>query len=89
MPVTWILDKAGVGNVYVVPEQEQPDGNFPTCEYPNPENREALECAIALAEKVHPDLIIIDYLQLLVPLEENNEYVLVNYNIWKIQSVGI
>ena len=43
MPVKRILDKMGVKNVSVVKEQEMPDGNFPTCTYPNPEYREALE----------------------------------------------
>ncbi len=53
-----ILDKINVKNISIVPEQENPDGNFPTCPYPNPEMREALQCAIDLAEKKHPDLIL-------------------------------
>jgi phosphoglucomutase len=53
-----ILDRIGVTDVHVVPEQEKPDGNFPTCPYPNPEIREALECGIQLCEKVHPDLLL-------------------------------
>ena len=42
-PVRAILDRIGVPHVYVVPEQELPDGNFPTCPYPNPEIREAMQ----------------------------------------------
>ena len=53
-----ILDKIGVTDVTVVPEQEKPDGNFPTCPYPNPEIREALERAIALCEQIEPDLLL-------------------------------
>ena len=56
--VTRILERVGITDIEVVPEQAEPDGNFPTCTYPNPETREALERAIALAEKVHPDLVL-------------------------------
>ena len=56
--VTRILKRIGVTDVHVVPEQEKPDGNFPTCPYPNPEIREALECGITLCEQVHPDLLL-------------------------------
>lgn len=56
--VTRILKRIGVTDVHVVPEQEKPDGNFPTCPYPNPEIREALECGINLCEEVHPDLLL-------------------------------
>ncbi len=57
-PVRKILKRIGVNNVVVVPEQELPDGNFPTCPYPNPEIRQAFECAIALAEKENADLLL-------------------------------
>lgn len=56
--VTRILKCIGVTDVHVVPEQEKPDGNFPTCPYPNPEIREALQCGINLCEEVHPDLLL-------------------------------
>lgn len=56
--VTRILKEIGVENVTVVPEQANPDGNFPTCKYPNPEFREALELALQLAEKVKPNLVV-------------------------------
>ena len=57
-PVRAILDKIGVKNVFVVPEQEKPDGNFPTAPYPNPEIRQAFECALKLAKEVNPDLLL-------------------------------
>ncbi len=53
-----IFDRIGVRNVTLVEEQSTPDGNFPTCPYPNPEIREALERGLALCEKVHPDLLL-------------------------------
>lgn len=53
-----ILGRIGISDVTVVPEQELPDGNFPTCPYPNPEFREALELALKLAEEVKPDLVL-------------------------------
>ncbi len=57
-PVRRILDKIGITNVTVVPEQELPNGNFPTAPYPNPEIREAFNCALKLAETVKPDLLL-------------------------------
>lgn len=57
-PVRSILKKIGVTNVTVVPEQELPDGNFPTAPYPNPEIRQAFECALRLADEVKPDLLL-------------------------------
>ncbi|MBQ2285965.1 MAG: phospho-sugar mutase [Acutalibacteraceae bacterium] len=57
-PVRKILSKIGVTNVTVVPEQEKPDGNFPTAPYPNPEIRQAFECALKLAKDIKPDLLL-------------------------------
>lgn len=56
--VTRILKEIGVEKVSVVPEQANPDGNFPTCTYPNPEFRAALELALKLAEEVKPNLVV-------------------------------
>ena len=53
-----LLGKLGVTHVTVVPEQEQPDGDFPTCPYPNPEIREAMQKGLELCDKVHPDLLL-------------------------------
>ncbi len=57
-PVRRILKEIGVKDVVVVPEQENPDGNFPTCPFPNPEIREALQCGLDLCEKEKPDLLL-------------------------------
>ncbi len=57
-PVRAILKRIGINNVVVVPEQELPDGNFPTAPYPNPEIRQAFECALELAKKENPDLLL-------------------------------
>ncbi len=57
-PVREILKRIGVNDVTVVKEQEQPDGNFPTAPYPNPEIRQPFECALALARDIKPDLLL-------------------------------
>lgn len=57
-PVRHILSQIGIQDVTVVPEQENPDGNFTTCPYPNPEIREALECGLKLCREVKPDLLL-------------------------------
>lgn len=57
-PVREVLKRIGVSDVFVVPEQELPDGNFPTAPYPNPEIRQAFECALKLAETTNPDVLL-------------------------------
>jgi len=57
-PVTRVLRESGFTSITVVPEQEKPDGDFPTCPYPNPEIREAMELGIRLARKKEADLLI-------------------------------
>lgn len=57
-PVRTILSKIGITDVTVVKEQENPDGNFTTCPYPNPEIREALELGLKKCEEVKPDLLL-------------------------------
>lgn len=57
-PVREVLKRIGVSDVFVVPEQEKPDGNFPTAPYPNPEIRQAFECALKLAETTNPDVLL-------------------------------
>ena len=57
-PVRLLLERMGITQVTVVPEQEKPDGNFPTCPYPNPEIREAMETGLRLCDTVHPDLML-------------------------------
>src|SRR5690606_7575822 len=58
VPVRQVLAQAGFGHVFVVPEQEQPDGSFPTVKSPNPEERDAFALAIELGKRHEADLII-------------------------------
>ena len=58
LPVRRILKELGFENVYVVPEQELPDGDFPTISYPNPEDAKAFELALALGKKIDADVIL-------------------------------
>lgn len=58
MCVRAILDRIGIQDVVPVKEQEMPDGNFPTCPYPNPEIREALQKGLDLCETEKPDLLL-------------------------------
>lgn len=53
-----LLGKMGVTDLTVVPEQEHPDGSFPTCPYPNPEIREAMEAGLKLCDQIKPDLFL-------------------------------
>ena len=82
-PVTKALDSLGVKDVTIVEEQKNPDGNFPTCPSPNPEERAALELAIKLAEEVHPDLLLAtdpDADRTGIAVNHNSETVLVTGN---------
>lgn len=56
--VTRILERVGLDDVSVVDEQRDPDGNFTTCPYPNPEDRAALELGLELCERVNPDILL-------------------------------
>lgn len=58
IPVTAVLKKSGFNNITVVAEQEKPNGNFPTCPYPNPEIREAMELGIQYAQRKNADLLL-------------------------------
>ena len=78
-----ILHVVGIDDVTVVAEQAMPDGDFPTCPYPNPEIREALERGLALCETVKPDLLLAtdpdaDRVGIAVPHE--GDYVLLSGN---------
>ena len=53
-----LLKKMNINNVSIVKEQEMPDGNFPTCPYPNPEIREAMQKGLDLCDEVKPDLLL-------------------------------
>ena len=58
IPVTTVLNKVGITDITIVPEQKDPDGDFPTCPYPNPEIREAMQKGIDLCQEVKPDLLL-------------------------------
>lgn len=58
LPVRRVLKELGFEQVYVVKEQELPDGNFPTVSYPNPEAEEAWELALKLAKEVDADIVL-------------------------------
>ena len=58
IPVRRVLKELGFQNVYVVPEQEKPDGEFPTVSYPNPEAEEAFVLGLAMAKKLDADLVL-------------------------------
>ncbi len=57
-PVRAILDRIGVKQVFVVPEQEKPDGNFPTCPFPNPEIKQVFEIGLEMNKKIGADLLL-------------------------------
>ncbi len=83
-PIRQILKNIGVKDVIVVPEQEKPDGNFPTCPFPNPEIKEALQKGLELSKEVKPDLLLAsdpdaDRMGIAVP-DENGEFVLFTGN---------
>lgn len=82
-PVRKILKKAGVKDVMVVKEQEKPDGNFPTCPYPNPEIRQAFECAIEAAKGTDADLLLAtdpDCDRVGIAVRDGDDYVLMTGN---------
>lgn len=57
-PVTRVLKETGFDNITVAEEQRNPDGNFPTCPYPNPEIRKAMELGLKYCEKYNADLLL-------------------------------
>ncbi len=83
-PVTRTLKEMGYTNIFVVPEQENPDGNFPTCPYPNPEIKEAMALGMKYAKEKNADLLLAtdpdcDRVGIAVK-DTNNEYVLLSGN---------
>ena len=78
------LRLAGFGNVYTVPEQREPDGDFPTVNFPNPEEDGAMDLALKLAKEVKADLVFAndpdaDRLAVALP-NESGEYVMLTGN---------
>ena len=81
--VTRILKENGFDRVIVVPEQEMPDGNFPTCPYPNPEVREAMELGISLAQRTESELVLAtdpDCDRVGIAVKQGREFVLLSGN---------
>ena len=83
-PVLRTLGEMGYSNITVVKEQEQPDGNFPTCPYPNPEIKEAMALGMDYARRCNADLLLAtdpdcDRVGIAVK-DENGEYVLLTGN---------
>lgn len=81
--VRTILDKKGFKNVYVVKEQEQPDGTFPTIKYPNPEDTKAFEYSEKLAREKNADILIAtdpDSDRLAVEVVHNGKIIALNGN---------
>lgn len=81
-----VLKEIGIKNVYVVKEQEQPDGNFPTVNYPNPEDPDAFALALELAKKVDADIVLAtdpdaDRLGVFVKDIKTGDYVSFNGNV--------
>ena len=82
-PVRKILKKAGIKDVVIVEEQEKPDGNFPTCPYPNPEIRQAFEYAIKTAKGTDADLLLAtdpDCDRVGIAVRDGDDYVLMTGN---------
>lgn len=83
IPVTTILNRAGFKNIKVVKEQEMPDGNFPTCPYPNPEIQQVFECGLKMTEEYKADIMLAtdpDCDRVGIAVLSNGEYVLLNGN---------
>ena len=83
IPVTTVLERAGITDITVVPEQLEPNGDFPTCPYPNPEIREAMQKGIDLCEEVHPDLLLAtdpDADRVAVACKDGDDYTLLTGN---------
>ena len=82
-PVTRILKESGYTDVVVVKEQEQPDGNFPTCPFPNPEIKEAMAVGIEYAKKYNADLLVAtdpDCDRVGIAVKDKNDYRLLTGN---------
>ncbi len=82
-PVRKVFKMVGIKDVTVVKEQEKPDGNFPTCPYPNPEIRQAFECAIETAKGTDADLLLAtdpDCDRVGIAVRDGDDYVLMTGN---------
>ncbi|NLL63069.1 MAG: phospho-sugar mutase [Ruminococcaceae bacterium] len=83
IPVRKMFERLGLQNVKVVKEQELPDGNFPTCPYPNPEIKQVFECAIKMSKDFKADLLVAtdpDCDRMGIAVLDNDEYKLMSGN---------
>lgn len=83
IPVRTVLKKAGLSNVIVVKEQELPDGNFPTCPYPNPEIKAAMQLGLDRLQELDGDILIAtdpDADRVGIAVKEGNEYIMLSGN---------
>ena len=83
IPVRHILQKAGLKNIKVVQEQENPDGNFTTCPYPNPEIKQAMQLGLDLVQKEKADILIAtdpDADRVGIAVKEGDEYLMLTGN---------
>jgi len=83
VPVTTVLAKAGLKDITIVEEQRLPDGNFPTCPYPNPEIREAMQLGLDRVKELDGDVLIAtdpDADRVGIAVKEGDEYVLLSGN---------
>ncbi len=81
-----LFQELGYSNLYIVKEQEEPDGNFPTVSYPNPEDPKAFECALKLAKEIDADIVLAndpdaDRIGLHVKDNKTGEYICFNGNM--------
>jgi len=84
VPVQRVLKEAGFKNIFVVKEQEAPDGKFPTVSYPNPEDRVAFTLALKLAHEKNADIVVAtdpDADRVGVAVKEGEDYILLNGNM--------
>ena len=84
-PVRQIMNRIGIKdeNIHIVKEQERPDGNFTTCEYPNPEMKEALKLSLELAKQVKPDIVLAtdpDSDRIAVSVKHNDNFITLSGN---------
>ena len=83
VPVRTVLSKAGLQNITVVKEQEMPDGNFPTCPYPNPEIRQAMQLGLDRLKELDGDILIAtdpDADRVGIAVKEGDDYVMLTGN---------
>ena len=83
VPVRTVLSKAGLQNITVVKEQEMPDGNFPTCPYPNPEIKQAMQLGLDRLKELDGDILIAtdpDADRVGIAVKEGDDYVMLTGN---------